>query len=124
MAKLSPPIVAGTIPPFYKNLRNGTVKLTVPFGMNKVVSISEVKSLGLRLKDGTTDQRFFELESVSWVKDINNPSVTFNLGDPATKGSPASKLIVGNYYKIQLAYYDLSGRIGYYSTIAITKYTT
>ena len=124
MAKLSPPVVSGTIPPCYKDIRKGTVSLTVPFVMNKIVSLAEVTAIGIRIKDGTTDQVYGELKEENWHKDIGDPYVTFNLGSPDIKSNLASKLIVGNYYKIQLAYYDTFGKIGYYSTISIVKYTT
>ena len=40
--KLPPPSVSGTIPPFYEDTIKGTVKLTVPFTMNRTVSTMEV----------------------------------------------------------------------------------
>ena len=36
MAKLFPPIVGDTIPAFYS--KDGIVKITIPFSMNKAVS--------------------------------------------------------------------------------------
>lgn len=92
--------------------------------MNKVVSISEVSQIGIRVKDGITDQTLIETKSHNWTKEQSAPSVLFNFGNPDVKTSPASKLRIGNYYKIQLCYYDLSEKIGYYSTISIVKYTT
>jgi hypothetical protein len=33
-------------------------------------------------------------------------------------------LIIGNYYKIQIAYVDNTNQIGYYSTVGVAKYTS
>jgi len=47
--KLYPPTLSGTIPPFM-----GT-SIEVPFFMNRLVSISQVGSMWLRLHDANTD---------------------------------------------------------------------
>ena len=107
MAKLAPPIVEGTIPAFY-----GTV-LTVPFAMNKSVSTMQVKQMVLKIK---TISSSTYLETVYTNPDFQTSTASFiitsNLFNP------------GQYYKIQLAYQDLSGEIGYFSAVSVIKYTT
>jgi hypothetical protein len=46
--KLSPPLVAGTIPAFYSN-EEGIV-LTIPFSMNRAVSPSQIKGYSVKIK--------------------------------------------------------------------------
>ena len=117
--KLPPPTVAGTIAPFYEDLSKGTVTLTVPFTMNKIVSLYEVYGFSVRIKDAETNTPFGTIASTEWTQTVENPSVTFELGSRTNKESLASKLNVGRYYKLQLAYQDEAGNDGYYSTICI-----
>ena len=98
--KLFPPTLAGTIPPFFEDLVKGTVRLTVPFTMNRIVSAIEVSGLSLRIKDADTGSDYGTIASVSWSADENNPEAVFDLGSPSTKGTIASKLVIGRYYKI------------------------
>ena len=51
--------------------------------------------------------------------DLENGTATFNLKDSR---NPINCL-VGQSYKFQLAYIGTGGSIGYYSTVAIAKYT-
>jgi len=46
--KLYPPIIGSTIPAFYEE--NGTVKITVPFSMNRAVSAGSVAGFKLKIK--------------------------------------------------------------------------
>lgn len=48
MAKLFPPIIGDTIPAFYS--KNGIVKITIPFSMNKAVSNKQVSGFVLKIK--------------------------------------------------------------------------
>jgi hypothetical protein len=53
MAKLSPPLLEGTIPAFYSNTDvngQGIVKITIPFAMNRAVSKVQVGGLALKIK--------------------------------------------------------------------------
>ena len=103
--KLPPPIIEGTLPAFY-----GT-ELTVPFVMNKAVSINEFDSFEVKIKSALNNA-LIKTETVILYQDLNK--VIFNIG---------ADLVIGRYYKIQMAY--RSGDIvGYYSDIGIAKYTT
>jgi len=58
------------------------------------------------------------MNSSSWNPGEANLVVNFIVPDSILK-----KLIVGNFYKVQLAYIDKDSIVGYYSTIGIVKYT-
>ena len=121
MDKLSPPLVEGVIPAFYSD--NGVAKLAIPFSMNRAVSPAQVKGLAVKIKtaqgnsyiydNSTYDQFYYNLENSPWVEFIIND---------------LSKFRVGQFYKVQIAYIredgTEKGEIGYYSTAAVTKYTS
>ena len=103
--KLPPPIIEGTLPAFY-----GT-ELTVPFVMNKAVSINEFDSFEVKIKSALNNA-LIKTETIILYQDLNK--VIFSI---------SADLVIGRYYKIQMAY--RSGDIvGYYSDIGIAKYTT
>ena len=109
MAKLYPPYLEGTIPAFYGN------SITVPFAMNRAVGKNEIRGFSLLIKSiQTGNQLGKELKAFKY--DLENGTATFNLEDPI-------KCLVGQSYKFQLAYIGNGGSIGYYSTVAIAKYT-
>lgn len=110
--RLYPPNIAGTIPSFYSTTQ-GT-SLEVPFFMNTTVSETQIKGLRLRLKMASTDTIIANPESTKWTSN----KATFSLNNFK------DNLIVGNFYKVQLAYVDILGNVGYYSTVAIVKYTS
>ena len=58
MLKLYPPNIQSTLPSFYEE--KGTVKLTVPFSMNKSVSASQVSAVTLKLKTALTDEVLYD----------------------------------------------------------------
>ena len=107
--KLYPPYIEGTIPAF-----EGTT-MVVPFSLNKANSSNSIHSMFLKVKSvqGNTviqvgvSSRSFNLES---------GIVTFNI-DP-------TKYIVGQYYKIQIAFADRNGTVRHYSTTGVIKYST
>lgn len=130
MAKLYPPYIEGTIPAFYKTTDlDGTVRaeLTVPFSMNKAVSKWEVKGFSLKLKNVFGD----DSPIITTTTASNDNSryyldadyrVVFSLNEEML-----SRLIVGQFYKVQIAYQYIEANIiqtGYYSTVGIVKYTT
>lgn len=114
--RLYPPMIAGTIPSFYTT--NTGTSLEVPFSMNVTVSNAAVKGMRLRLKTTSTDIVIANIFSQKYGDDAQNRSVIYELTDDIV-----AKLVVGNFYKVQLAYVDQSGNDGYYSTVAIVKYT-
>ena len=132
MARLYPPTVNGTLPSYYGDA-TGTLSIKVPFIMNRAVSVSVVKSFKLRIRSGLTDTEIGILESDLWDPKASNKQVIFNL--PALNGTYDAtsyearaqqirrKMIVGEYYKLQLAYVGIDNVLGYYSTVGIAKYT-
>lgn len=112
MAKLYPPYLEGTIPAFYGN------SITVPFAMNRAVGKNEIRGFSLLIKSiQTGNQLGKELKAFKY--DLENGIATFNLNSDL---NPINCL-VGQSYKFQLAYIGDGGSIGYYSTVAIAKYT-
>lgn len=115
-SRLYPPNIAGTLPSFYKNTSSGTADLVVPFSMNAAVSQASVAGFYLRLKTTTTDTLLLQTSTTAW--DRENYTVTFTLTSDVL-----DKMIIGNYYKAQIAYQSITGIVGYYSTSSIIKYT-
>lgn len=91
--------------------------------MNKIVSISEVAGFALRVKSASSETFLFEVTGPgSGTGQIGasfgDTQVTFYL-----TSAQLNKFIVGEYYKIQIAYVNSLDEIGYYSTVGIIKYT-
>ena len=120
MGKLYPPNIAGILPSFYENERGAETKISVPFSMNKTVKNIEISGFSLRIKSASTDILYGEIKSdtINWTaSEKTDPIVQFNVT------SLLHKFTVGSFYKVQLAYIDTHGIVGFYSTIAIIKYT-
>lgn len=116
VVKLYPPNIAGTLPSFYSPEIGTTTELVVPFSMNISVSASMISGFSLRLKTTATDVVLAELPSVNY--DLSKNQITFVLDQTIT-----NKLVIGNFYKVQIAYYNTDKVLGYYSTTSIIKYT-
>ena len=93
--RLYPPTVSGTIPPFYTDTITGTVTITVPFAMSKVVTVNEVGGFSLRIRDGETDIVYGYIDAYDWTLDGSNSTVNFVI--PLTI---LSKMSIGRYYKL------------------------
>lgn len=114
---LAPPLIEGVIPAFYLD-DDGTVKITVPFSANRAVSQDEYQGFSLKVKD-IQGSSFLFTTGHSAYDDINN-TVDFVI-----KNTDLSKLNIGQFYKLQIAYVSYpEGIVGHYSTIGISKYTT
>ena len=87
--------------------------------MNRLVSINQVGSMWLRLHDANTDIDLgvFQTYNFEYDEEKNCYIAIFSLS------AISYKLLISNYYKVQIAYADQAGQIGFYSTVAITKYT-
>lgn len=114
MARLYPPNISGTLPSFYGN------ELIIPYSMNKIVKSSEVAGFALRVKSAATETFLFEVIGPTDIPvTFSEHEIIFTLG-----GTQLSKMFVGEYYKVQIAYVETgSNAIGYYSTVGIVKYT-
>lgn len=115
MAKLYPPYINGTIPAFYCAEGTAKTSIAVPFTMNKAVAAGEVAGFALKIKTINGDVKDVLYNYNANIVTASNASVTF---------STSSTFLVGQYYKVQLAYIDSAGVIGYYSTVGIIKCTT
>lgn len=147
MSKLYPPIIEETLPAFYSE--NGVVKFTIPFSMNRAVSYSQVGGFELRIKTIQNGTYLYTAETykpTSYSFNKDNSYVNFYIEDRE------SKLKIGQFYKLQLAYIyvdeieknkklteyyagnitieefeiAMSQRksVGYYSGTGVAKYTT
>ena len=109
---LYPPYIEGTIPSFYGD------SLTVPFSMNKGVGAGEVKGFSLKIKTIQNTKYLFTTTTENYdVTSEYYAKFKISLTDQY-------RLKVGQHYKIQIAYIDVNGTVGYYSTVGIVKYTT
>ena len=115
MAKLLPPIVEGTIPAFYSS-NDGTVKITVPFIMNRAVSFMDVKNIKLKIKT---------LQSSTVLGGTAYDATAFNLSNDcyANFSIPDNIFELKQFYKFQIAYVGIDDIVGNYSSVAIGKYT-
>lgn len=109
---LYPPYIEGTLPSFYGD------SLTVPFSMNRSVGSGEVAGFSLKVKSIQNTNYLFTCSKVLEQDLSIEQYVVFDIS------SYTSKLKVGQHYKIQIAYIDTNGEVGYYSTVGIIKYTT
>lgn len=93
--------------------------------MNRVVSNQEVYGFSLKVRDAETDTLYGILNATTldWERDGDSSSVVFRLDKTPEGCALALKIRLGKFYKIQLAYKDKNGNIGFYSTVAIVKYT-
>lgn len=90
--------------------------------MNKVVSKGSIYGYSLRIKTTNSDILYGTLESTKWSEDLYDPWVEFELPQ-----NLLNRLVVGSFYKVQLAYIQLIGdhkETGYYSSVGIIKYTS
>lgn len=105
MAILYPPYIEGTLPAFVGNT------IEVPYMMNKTVGYGDIEGFKLKIKSIQTNKTLATLTSYEYTDDV----VTFTVSN--------SKVIAGQFYKVQLAYLSEDGETGYFSTIGIVKKT-
>lgn len=108
MAKLYPPYIEGSIPAFI-----GT-QLAVPYEMNKTVGYKDISGFKLKIITVSTNRTIQIVDDSGY--NIETKEAYFNM--------PIDKMVVGQFYKVQLAYKDLTGAIGFYSTIGVVKYSS
>ena len=121
MAKLLPPLIEATIPAFYSE-GTGMVSITIPFSMNRAVSQASVKGLAIKIKTAQSSSYLYStevLDAAYFDVKSSSPNVIVQIDNEEF----LSRIKVGQYYKFQIAYIDISGEIGYFSTVAVGKYT-
>lgn len=114
--KLYPPSIESKLPAFTGSF------LKIPFNMNKTVSSNEVFGMVVLIK---TAQNGIIIGNQSIAGKMTQDEETgqyyavFDLSKEIQQ-----KLIIGSYYKVQIAYKDLIDEIGYFSSIGVIKYTS
>ena len=123
--KLYPPYIEGVLPAFCEN-ETGNSILTVPFTMNKTVSVDSVWGFALRMKTVQSNQLVYTTRQQTNLD--TNKEVYFNI-IPKNFINPHT-LNIGQFYKIQIAYIAKQqdsptepGETGYFSTVGVVKYT-
>lgn len=109
MAKLYPPDIDGSLPAAYLDKEGW--HFTINYAMNRAVAATQTSGIHIIIKTISG--------SIVYESTISNSSIVdhkFNC-DITDK----SALNVGQYYKVQLAYVDLGGESGYFSTVGIMK---
>lgn len=118
--KLYPPQLEGTLPAFYKtyDVEKKTVlkgaNITIPFGMNRAVSQVSIDGMFCRIRTMATNTYIVAKETLA--PDWTNQVVNINLD-----AEEAAKINEGQYYKVQLAFIDAAGVVGYFSSIGVIK---
>lgn len=112
MAKLYPPSIEGKLPAFAGET------LKIPITMNRAVSLNQVSGMRVMIKTVQTSQL-----KATLTGSLNYESTTgkyYAIFELTGKFKPN----LGQYYKVQVAYVDKMGEVGYYSTIGSIKYTS
>lgn len=102
MNKLYPPQIENTLPAFYGNT------IEVPYSMNRAISENDFTVMSLVIKSITQNNILIE----ATTENCKNSKAIFNID--------STKLQIGQFYKIQLAY-GSGTDIGYFSSIGIAK---
>lgn len=114
MAMLYPPYIEGKIQAQWGDT------LRIPFQLNRAIADSEIDQVVARLRTVSTNQQILsetelncDLSDCIKDGDVYYTKINFD----------TSKLTIGQYYKIQLAFTkDLE--VGYFSTVGVFKYTS
>ena len=114
MSKLYPPYVESTIPA----QMDGGRGLQIPFRLNRAVSPVSIYKVCARIKTVSTSSWLGTIETDDFHAQPGTDHYQANFLD--LKGL---NLVPGQYYKIQLAFIDVNGVLGYYSTVGVFKYT-
>lgn len=130
MAKLFPPYIEGTLPAFGVDTKGNGV-MSIPFTFNKAVSASEIKSAAVKIKTVQNDLLLgaLRLDAVEGSAlsatetggTINIPVSSYLI---TYNKNYSIKVAMGISYKIQIAFIDNNGDIGYYSTVGVIKCTS
>lgn len=128
MAKLYPPVIENTLPAFCLQRDNNDkvigASIHINFELNKAVAEAEVQGIALRLRTISTNTYIATEEN---CRD-NNPDVIsgdanfiLNIDSYDDDGATLQKLKVGQFYKAQVAFIDVNGEVGYFSSIGVIK---
>ena len=109
MSKLYPPMIDGVLPAFYGST------MTIPFQMNLAVGKNDISGFQVKIKTVQSSSLIGTFLTEDY--DLDNLTATFTIN--------SDKILIGQYYKVQLAYIrnDASKTLGHYSTVGTIKYT-
>lgn len=130
--QLYPPYIEGTLPAFYANKSNedgnmsavsGTI--TIPFNLNRAVSKGEIGGVCAKFKTVQNDVLLTSVTAYDY--DLDKGEAKFRVSD-FVKRDLNNKITdyllqIGMFYKVQLAFVDVRGNIGYFSTVGTIKCT-
>lgn len=114
--KLPPPYLDGVVPAQAGN------SLLIPFMMNRAVGINHVYKIGMRIKTIASNKIVGYITTTEFSRAVGEAfyQATFDL----TKSKPPIELTPGQFYKIQLVFYDMEETVGFYSSVGVFKYTS
>lgn len=120
MAKLYPPYLDGTVPSFYAD--GEKITISIPFALNRTVGKADIAGFALKIK---TIQSNTLLGTFTKVIGLNDDSLKDILVKQEIEFDISNlNLVIGQFYKVQLAFIDRTETVGYYSSTAVAKYTT
>lgn len=113
MAKLYPPQIESSLPAFVGSI------ILVPFELNRAVGRSEFDEISLIVKAVSTGVQkiITKTDKILYRNDEQRYYAEFKLDENIFKPQ------VGQYYKVQIAFINKSGEIGYYSSVSVIKCT-
>ena len=131
MSQLYPPIIGEKISAFYEQ-RQGPVKIKIkiPFSMNPAVNIENVTGFNLKIKTVQTETVLMTIsvpkpDDNNFLKENEIIFTLENTPDDIKKINLLNTRIgVGEFLKVQIAYIGQDNVIGYYSHTSIVKYTS
>ena len=122
--KLYPPVVEPSIPAHYIDTDPiAGLTLTIPFQMNRAVSwadLGQERRMALILKTVSTNKVLLdgiEGNALTFMAKYQTPVASFSID--FQDFTP----LTGQYYKVQIAYIDDEGVVGYYSDVSVIKFT-
>lgn len=117
-SKLLPPYLEEELPPIVKSSYVTDAILQIPYTNNPgVVLGSEAKAFSVRIKNFSSNEIVETLTVSATANSLVNNVIVVALKNQ-------HKYTIGQYYKCQIAYIDVNGREGFFSTVGFTKCTT
>lgn len=115
MGEFYPPAISGRMPPMQKTADG--IQISVPFTNNRTISLGSVTGLKLIIK--TVPNNILLTPTALSCDDVYSEIANFTI---SSTEDLYDKMLIGNTYKIQLAYYE-GDTVGYYSTPGLVKLT-
>lgn len=113
MAKLYPPQLDNQLPAFT------STTIVVPFQLNRAVGKNDFIGIAYQIKASSTSQVKWQGTNGIVFQDSKTQQYYAQILIDTTEATP----LVGQFYKLQIAFINHNNEIGYYSDIGIMKYT-